>query len=262
MKSYQLPSKSRLDKKLPKLTGDREMKSHRPGKSQLVDSKFFTLTELMIVIAIIAILAAMLLPVLNKAREKAKDITCMNNLKQLAGAEINYIDDFNGWFTPSYPGKDENQSSNYYWTNLLYPYLGGSGTSKDIFRANVDPANSVYFCPMQQPNEISKGGASNDYPSYGLNYYLGGRLRGDMPAKISKVKEASKIIMFSDVQNFDDQNDADRPYCGFRILTTYYFAARHPMTLNGNSNVVWVDGHVSQVKTKLAKISDSTLLRL
>jgi len=59
-----------------------------------MEKKGFTLIELLVVIAI---LVAMLLPALSRAREKARQATCMNNLKQIGLATRMYIEDFDGW---------------------------------------------------------------------------------------------------------------------------------------------------------------------
>ena len=78
-------------------------------------SLMFTLIELLVVIAIIAILAAMLLPALSKAKDMAKSISCLNNLKQLESVELMYINDFNEWIVPYFKSAAPSKEwANYY----------------------------------------------------------------------------------------------------------------------------------------------------
>jgi len=88
--------------------------------------KSFTLIELLVVIAIIALLAAMLLPALSKARDKAKSISCVNNMKQIGTLLQFYIDDNQGIVPASYDGTIPPNIGIYNWWNdrVRAPYAG------------------------------------------------------------------------------------------------------------------------------------------
>ncbi len=112
--------------------------------------KNFTLIELLVVIAIIAILAAMLLPALAKARAKARTITCVSSLKQLALFEQIYANDYNQMAVQMPRGswtKSGFSSTLYYWPGIFY-YYGymslGDGHCPLTKKPSADDAHCVY----------------------------------------------------------------------------------------------------------------------
>jgi len=121
----------------------------------------FTLIELLVVIAIIAILAAILFPVFAQAREKARSISCLSNVKQFGLGEQMYVQDYDETFplawgvetNPPPPGQYEDPSS---WWNEIYPYIknGSGGTayngvgSGDVDeRGQTSNKKGLYHCP-------------------------------------------------------------------------------------------------------------------
>ena len=103
-----------------------KMRPHqfRPGLGRWRAGRFlqaFTLIELLVVIAIIAILAAMLLPALSKAKQKAKQTGCINNMRQIGIALVMYADDFN-----QYPGNLRTANGTYVWQPRILSFMGNN----------------------------------------------------------------------------------------------------------------------------------------
>src|SRR5438552_11771325 len=132
----------------------------------------FTILELLAVIATIAILAALLFPVLNKAKIKAQRTTCLSSLRELGRAWFMYKDDSNDRVVESYPVHNTNT-----WIlgDMTNPDEAGNADlirQGKLYAYNRDI--SIYHCPTDKGVKIN-GKVVPTVRSYSMNCFMGGR---------------------------------------------------------------------------------------
>jgi len=210
----------------------------------------FTLIELLVVIGIIAILLSLAFPVVNKLRERAKEVQCANNMKQWMSAMSQYIDENKSLF----PGDGVGDDDSWAWYEVLPPYMGLDPFSvqKEAEPPRV-PApglgRSLFICPSYRSDKAFLADNDENAYSYGMNYWVNA---DDKPAyftkrmRLSQLKRADLFVVFAETEDYTKKTIALHP---IEKSKTSYPAFRHSKkTICG-----FADGHVGAATEAMAR---------
>ncbi|MGI5925063.1 MAG: DUF1559 domain-containing protein [Lentisphaeria bacterium] len=219
-----------------------------------MSKRHFTLIELLVVIAIIAILAAMLLPALAKARNKAQNMSCISNLKQIGLASNMYTDD-NEPRIVSYSSSGNKETP--YWGDSLLPYTGDLKVFKCPLNLLAIKQKDTAPYAIWRYNDTGKPATNIGY-SYGLNCWnYTDCARGPQNRTTPEIPKPSAVILISD--------GAGSSPSGIGAGAWSYDAIRGQMVNTSQNSVhfqedkancTFVDGHVEGVTIKSLYTTD------
>jgi prepilin-type N-terminal cleavage/methylation domain-containing protein/prepilin-type processing-associated H-X9-DG protein len=204
----------------------------------------FTLIELLVVIAIIAILAAILFPVFARAREKAIQTTCLNNVKQLTLGIMMYNSDYDQFMPPSLASWSSAPGCFPSWRADIYPYVKNLQLFQCPARLNL--GNSAETAPgataaFPEGYGINADDASSGHPVTGLLSNFGTL---DGPQSQAVIGKPAETILIAETNCTGAPSDVF-PYLGQGPSSACTnIAAPH----SGQSNYGFCDGHAKALK--------------
>ena len=208
------------------------------------EASAFTLTELLAVVAILAILAAVLFPVVSRARGEARQATCLSNLTAVGSALRQYAQDYD----QTYPARITNLNSkrlntgwamggNEGWiSNALVPYAQDQG---------------IYVCPSYEDKGDWLNPRSDKRVSYAYNYHsLTGHYTRPSGTRLREVAEPASLLVMWESRSPWADCDYESTACGWRVRDWAVHVGAQPhraadVHAEGRNSMLFADGHAA-----------------